>query len=129
MQIKSEFGGFYPAWTVLVVDGLLGAQNLDHFVGRALIADFDLHLHCFSKVRLDDPLGLELAPTLMLLHQGVETLPAAQRVHAAGGEVIDDIEGDQIFLQPPLTDRALAERAHLIYCSPVLDADVAEGVA
>jgi hypothetical protein len=51
------------------------------------------------------------------------------RVHAAGRQVIDDVEGDQVLLELSLADGALAERAGLVDGRPVLDAEVAEGVA
>ena len=65
----------------------------------------------------------------MFLDQGIEPLPAANGVHAACGQVVDDVERDEVFLQFSLSDGALAERANLVDGGPILDADVAKGVA
>jgi len=73
--------------------------------------------------------GLEFAPSLVFLDQGIRSLPAAKEMHAACGQVVDDVERDEVFLQFSFSDGALAEWTNLVDGGPVLDADVAKGVA
>lgn len=64
----------------------------------------------------------------MLLDEGVDSLPVAAIMHIASRQIIDDIEGDEIFLQFPLTNGMLAQGTVLLDCRPFLDAKIAKGV-
>jgi hypothetical protein len=104
---------------------LKDSADLDDGTRLRLVA-FDFYCVCDGLQLL---LGFELAPSLMLLQLGVLALPAATFMHAPGLQVVDDVECDEVFLQLAFFDGLLAEGAVLAEVGPVLDADVAEGVA
>lgn len=49
-------------------------------------------------------------------------------MHAAGRQVVDDVQCDEVFFELSLPDRTFAEGTDLVDGRPVLNADVAEGV-
>ena len=65
----------------------------------------------------------------MLLEHGVETLPVAIGMQAFCSEVINEIEGNEVSLDLPNLEGGLAQGTLLADHRPVLNADVAEGVA
>ena len=104
--------------------GLAEADDFD-LGGGLLVAefyDFDVVEGAFEL------LGAVRALALVLLDGGVDAGPAAVGVDAARGQVVDDVERDQVLLQLPAPDRLLAQRTRLVDTRPVLDANVAESM-
>jgi hypothetical protein len=50
-------------------------------------------------------------------------------MQAARGEIIDEVEGDEVSLYFPVLEGVLAEGALLADQCPILDADIAVGVS
>lgn len=125
----SQFEGVFSVGAILLVGCFFAAGDLDDLVLRVRLADFDLQLDRHCEVAVQRAFGLEFAPSLMFLDQGIQPLPAAKRMHAACGQVVDDVQRDEVFLQFSFSDGALAEWANLVDGGPVFDADVAKGVA
>lgn len=110
---------------------LLRVRNVHDFNGEFLrIGMRVIYLHQLQILHVRHlPLGLVGTVALVLLEDGVGSFPVALEVGAARLQVIDDLQRDQVFLQFAALYAVLAERTLLLEQRPVLDADVAEGVA